>query len=268
MFYETIANRHGLRHDPFKALVVPRPIGWISTVSAAGICNIAPYSFFNAVGESPHFVVFSSSGPKDSLLNIAETGEFVCSLATFPLRFNMNMTSAPVPRGIDEFAIGDLIAAPSRLVKPPRVKESPAALECRHWKTISLPPLAGKPGNSVVFGQVLGVFIDDSVIVDGITGEIHLRPSEDMEAAYVERVRLRARRQQQYLALRDRPCVTKDGEAVTLMLNAGVDLLPEWAQAMLGFDKFSRVRRALVRPGVRLVAPVMRWATASGSPVI
>ena len=177
MFYETIANRHGLRHDPFKALVVPRPIGWISTVSSAGICNIAPYSFFNAVGESPHFVVFSSSGPKDSLLNIAETGEFVCSLATFPLRFNMNMTSAPVPRGVDEFAIGDLVAAPSRLVKPPRVKESPAALECKHWKTVELPPPAkGKAANFVVFGQVIGIYIDDAFIVDGGVDTGAMRP--------------------------------------------------------------------------------------------
>ena len=177
MFYETIANKHGLRHDPFKALVVPRPIGWISTVSAAGICNIAPYSFFNAVGESPHFVVFSSSGPKDSLLNIRETGEFVCSLATFPLRFNMNMTSAPVPRGVDEFAIGDLTAAPSRLVKPPRVKESPAALECKHWKTVELPaPAQGKSANFVVFGQVLGIYIDDVFIVDGRVDTGAMRP--------------------------------------------------------------------------------------------
>ncbi len=176
MFYEATANKHGLKHDPFKALVVPRPIGWISTVSKAGICNLAPYSFFNAVGESPHYVMFSSSGPKDSLTNIEETGEFVCSLATFPLRFKMNMTSAAVPRGVDEFPIGELTATPSRLVKPPRVKESPAALECRHWKTISLPPLAGKPGNFVVFGQVVGIFIDDSVIVDGMVDTGAMRP--------------------------------------------------------------------------------------------
>jgi flavin reductase (DIM6/NTAB) family NADH-FMN oxidoreductase RutF len=176
VFYETTANKHGLRHDPFKALVVPRPIGWISTVSAAGICNIAPYSFFNAVGESPHFVVFSSSGPKDSLLNIAETGEFVCSLATFPLRYNMNMTSAAVPRGVDEFPIGELIAAPSRLVKPPRVKESPAAFECKHWKTVELPAANGKSANFVVFGQVVGIYIDDAFIVDGRVDTGAMRP--------------------------------------------------------------------------------------------
>jgi flavin reductase (DIM6/NTAB) family NADH-FMN oxidoreductase RutF len=142
VFYETIANKHGLKHDPFKALVAPRPIGWISTIGKDGICNIAPYSFFNAVGEKPHYVIFSSAGRKDSLLNIEETGEFVCSLATWDLRFNMNMTSAAVPRGVDEFPLGDLTAAPCRLVKPPRVKESPAALECKHWKTVELPPTA------------------------------------------------------------------------------------------------------------------------------
>ena len=156
MFYETIANKHGLRHDPFKALVAPRPIGWISTVSKAGICNIAPYSFFNAVGEKPHYVMFSSAGRKDSLLNIEETGEFVCSLATWDLRFNMNMTSASVPYGVDEFPIGDLTAAPL----PPRQAAArqgePAALECKHWKTVELPPLepGGQSSNSVVFGQV------------------------------------------------------------------------------------------------------------------
>lgn len=178
MFYATHDNKHGLKHDPFKALAVPRPIGWISTVSRSGVCNIAPYSFFNAVGEKPHYVIFSSAGLKDSLLNIQETGEFVCSLATWDLRHNMNMTSAAVPRGIDEFPIGDLTAAPSRLVKPPRVKESPAAFECKHWKTIELPPLeaGGNPGYSVVFGQVVGVYIDDTFIKDGIVDTGAMRP--------------------------------------------------------------------------------------------
>ena len=178
MFYETIANKHGLKHDPFKALVAPRPIGWISTVSNSGICNIAPYSFFNAVGEKPHYVMFSSAGRKDSIRNAEETGEFVCSLATWDLRYSMNMTSAAVPRGIDEFPIGDLTAAPSRLVKPPRVKESPAAFECRHWKTVELPPLeaGGKSANSVVFGQVVGIYIDDSFIKGGIVDTGAMRP--------------------------------------------------------------------------------------------
>ena len=178
MFYETAANKHGLRHDPFKALIVPRPVGWISTVSKDGICNIAPYSFFNAFGEKPHYVAFASAGPKDSLLNVEETGESVCSLATWDLRFNMNMTAAPVPRGVDEFPIGDLIAASSRLVKPPRVKQSPAAFECKYWKTIELPPAepGGKSTYSVVFGRVVGVHIDDQFINDGIVDTGAMRP--------------------------------------------------------------------------------------------
>ncbi len=178
MFYETRDNKHGLRHDPFKAIVAPRPIGWISTVGKSGICNIAPYSFFNAVGERPTYVVFSSAGLKDSLANIQETGEFVCSLATWDLRDNMNMTSAAVPRGVDEFPIGDLTAAPSRLVKPPRVKESPAALECVHWKTIELPPAeeGGRSTYSVVFGRVVGVYIDDRFVKDGLVDTGAMRP--------------------------------------------------------------------------------------------
>jgi flavin reductase (DIM6/NTAB) family NADH-FMN oxidoreductase RutF len=178
VFYETSDNKHGLKHDPFKALAVPRPIGWISTVDKNGVCNLAPYSFFNAIGEKPHYVMFSSAGPKDSLVNIAETGEFVCSLATLDLRYNMNMTSAAVPRGVDEFPIGDLTAVASRLVKPPRVKESPAAFECRHWKTIDLPPRTpgAPPSYSVVFGEVIGIYIDDTFINDGIVDTGAMRP--------------------------------------------------------------------------------------------
>src|SRR5262249_34742853 len=102
---------------------------------------------------------------------------FVCSLATFALRRAMNMTSAPVPRGVDEFALSDLTPAPSRLVRPPRVKESPVAFECRHWRTIDLPPLAGdRPAYSVVFGQVVGIHIDDSVIRDGLVDTAAMAP--------------------------------------------------------------------------------------------
>jgi flavin reductase (DIM6/NTAB) family NADH-FMN oxidoreductase RutF len=178
VFYETRDNKHGLRHDPFKALAVPRPIGWISTVDRNGVCNLAPYSFFNAIGERPHYVMFSSAGPKDSLLNIADTGEFVCSLATWELRFNMNMTSASVPRGVDEFPIGDLTAAPSRLVKPPRVKESPAAFECTHWKTIELPGVGpdDKSTYSVIIGRVVGIYIDDDFVKDGLVDTGAMRP--------------------------------------------------------------------------------------------
>lgn len=178
MFYDAIANTHGLPRDPFKALIAPRPIGWISTVSKDGICNLAPYSFFNAMSDRPHYVVFGSDGMKDSLRNIAETGEFVCSLATWDLRLHMNMTSAPVPHGVDEFPLAGLTAAASRLVKPPRVKESPAAFECRHWKTVDLPAAApgGRPGYALVIGLVVGVHLDERFIKDGFVDTGAMQP--------------------------------------------------------------------------------------------
>lgn len=178
MFYETNTNAHGLPHDPFKALVAPRPIGWISTVSKDGVCNLAPYSFFNAVSEKPPYVVFGSVGRKDSVVNIEETGEFVCSLATYELREHMNLSSASVPYGVDEFPIAGLTATASKLVKPPRVKESPAALECRHWKTIQLPAAepGGKLGNLLVIGRVVGIYIADSALKDGHVDTASVQP--------------------------------------------------------------------------------------------
>ncbi|MEZ5856949.1 MAG: flavin reductase family protein [Hyphomicrobiaceae bacterium] len=177
MFYDTIKNNHGLKHNPFKALMVPRPIGWISTISADGICNIAPYSFFNAMGENPTYVAFGSAGVKDSLKNILETKEFVCSLATYDLRFEMNATSAAVPYGVDEFPLAGLTAAASTLVKPPRVKESPAAFECKLWQAIELPGRPGKPsGHTMVVGEVVGVHIDDRFVKDGIVDTGAMRP--------------------------------------------------------------------------------------------
>lgn len=178
MFYETAKNDHGLPRDPFKALIAPRPIGWITTLSKDGICNIAPYSFFNAISEKPHYVVIGSSGRKDSLRNIEETGEFTCSLATYELRDEMNVTSAPFPYGVDEYPVANLTAAASQMVKPPRVKESPVAFECRHWRTIDLPAgeAGGKPGNAAVIGLVVGIYIDDTVIKDGFVDTAGMRP--------------------------------------------------------------------------------------------
>lgn len=177
MFYDAIENRHGLPHDPLKALLVPRPIGWISTVSRAGICNLAPYSFFNGVGEKPGYVVFGSAGIKDSLKNIEENGEFVCSMATWDLRFHMNMSSASVPYGVDEFPLAGLTAVASKLVKPPRVKESPVALECRHFQTVALPG-AGRYNHSynLVIGLIVGIHIDDRFIKDGIVDTAAMKP--------------------------------------------------------------------------------------------
>ncbi|HAH65185.1 MAG TPA: flavin reductase, partial [Rhizobiales bacterium] len=115
MFYDAVANTHGLALDPFKALIAPRPIGWISTLGKNGVVNLAPYSFFNAVSEDPHFVMFASGGRKDSRRNAEETGEFVCSLATYALREAMSRTSAPVGPEVDEMRLAGLTPAPSRL---------------------------------------------------------------------------------------------------------------------------------------------------------
>jgi len=172
MFYEPRLG-HGLPHDPFKACVAPRPIGWISTVSPAGVPNLAPFSYFNAVLDSPPTVLFSATGPhregplKDTALNAESTGEFVCNLATFALRHAMNLTSASVPRDVDEFALAGLAPAPSRLVKPFRVAASPIALECKTIQIVALP--TARPGleNRIVFGEVIGVHIDESILVNG-----------------------------------------------------------------------------------------------------
>ena len=177
MFYDAIENAHGLKHDPFKALVSPRPIGWISSLDKDGRLNLAPYSYFNAVSDRPHIVMFSSSGRKDSIANIEDTGEFVCSLATFDLKDRMNQSSAPYPREISEFHEAGLETASSRLVKPPRVAESPVALECRYLQTIALADENGVPAESwVVLGQVVGIHIDDALITDGMVDITRARP--------------------------------------------------------------------------------------------
>jgi len=177
MFYETASNAHGLPHDPFKALVTPRPIGWITAMSANGEINLSPYSFFNAVSDTPPMVAFSSHGKKDAVTFIEETKEFVCNLATWDLRHQMNATSALLPRGENEMLHAGLAAAPSRLVKPPRVAEAPAALECRFLQTVPLVPLeGGEPGYFLVIGQVVGIHIDDRFITDGLVDTAAMRP--------------------------------------------------------------------------------------------
>lgn len=169
MFYDAVENNHGMKYDPFKALISPRPIGWISSISAAGEVNLAPYSFFNAVSQSPHVLMFSSAGRKDSVRNIEETGEFVCSLATGDLREEMNQTSFALPHGEDEMTFAGLQAAASKLIAPPRVARSPVALECKLLKSMVAPAPDGVDApNTLIFGHVVGIHIDDDVIVDGI----------------------------------------------------------------------------------------------------
>jgi len=131
LHYDATLRDHGLPHDPFKALVAPRPIGWIGTLDAEGRANLAPYSFFNAVGDRPPLVMFSSAGFKHSQANVEATGEFTCSLATWDLREAMNQTSAPLPPDIDEFEYAGLEKAASRFVKPPRVAAARSPLPPR-----------------------------------------------------------------------------------------------------------------------------------------
>lgn len=177
MFYEPEKRDPRLPHDPFKAIVAPRPIGWISSISADGKVNLAPYSFFNAVASTPNIVMFSSEGLKDTVSNIRETKEFVYSLATWDLREQMNQTSAPYPRGVDEFEKAGLQRASSTIVKPPRVAASPCALECKLLQVMELNGLDGKPLNRyAVFGQVVGVHIDDRFIKDGMLDTAAMKP--------------------------------------------------------------------------------------------
>ena len=168
MIYSTALQDHGLPHDPFKAIVTPRPIGWITALSAKGEVNLSPYSFFNAVSSRPHIVMFSSEDRKDAVAFVEETGEFTCSIVSKALAQQMNMTSAPLPRGASEYAHAGLEMAPSKFVKPPRVAASPAALECKLLSVQQLNDLDGKAlPRWMVLGQVVGIYMDDACIRDG-----------------------------------------------------------------------------------------------------
>lgn len=174
MFYKT-SDPHGLKHNPFNGLVVPRPIGWISSMDREGRVNLAPYSFFNGVSYFPPQVMFSatsphvtSDGPKDSIRNILETGEFVHNMATWDLREAVNISSVAAPHGEDEFELAGLTKEPSELVAPPRIKESPVHFECKLVKVVDLPTSQEGGSNTVIFGEVIGVHISDAVLVDGL----------------------------------------------------------------------------------------------------
>ncbi len=181
MFYEP-KDGHNLPHNPFNALVLPRPIGWISSLNKEGVANLAPFSFFNGVSYFPPQVMFSSTGTheqgglKDTVRNIEETGEFVVNMATFPLREAVNMTSIPAPHDEDEFALAGLEKAASNVVNVPRVAASPAHFECKHIQTLELPTAQeGKP-NLVVFGEVVGIHIKDEMLVDGLVDMKAMEP--------------------------------------------------------------------------------------------
>jgi len=183
MFYETGRQDHGLPHNPFKSCVVPRPIGWISSISRDGVVNLAPFSQFQNLSYDPPFVMFAAGGrrgnarQKDTVTNVQATGEFVYNMATYALRTQVARTSEPLPPEVDEFEYAGLEKAPSRLVKPPRVAASPIQFECRYYGTLTLPGTRNTTPHSVVIGQVLAVHIsDDCITADGRVDVLRIRP--------------------------------------------------------------------------------------------
>jgi flavin reductase (DIM6/NTAB) family NADH-FMN oxidoreductase RutF len=174
MFYETAKQNHGLANDPFKAIVIPRPIGWISTLSSDGIANLAPYSFFNAFSEDPYYVAFGSGGYKHTISNIAVSGEFAVNLATFDLREQMNATSTTASG--DEFVIAGLEKSPCNMISAPRVAASPVCLECVHFQTVPLPAETGDVNDWIVIGRVLGIHIEDRFIENGRVNSAAMKP--------------------------------------------------------------------------------------------
>ncbi|NRR33569.1 flavin reductase family protein [Oxalobacteraceae bacterium] len=175
-FYEP-AQGHGLPHDPFNAIVGPRPIGWISSQDGQGGLNLAPYSFFNAFNYTPPIIGFASVGRKDTLRNIEETGEFVWNLATRPLAEAMNASSAMVASQVDEFALAGLTPQASRIVAVPRVAESPVAFECRRTQIIQLHTAGGADVSTwLILGEVVGVHIAPELLKEGVYDTAAARP--------------------------------------------------------------------------------------------
>jgi flavin reductase (DIM6/NTAB) family NADH-FMN oxidoreductase RutF len=198
MFYEPDKDDHGLRYNPYKSIVVPRPIGWISTVSTEGIVNLAPYSQFNNLAYDPPYVMFSAASfpesgrRKDSAKNAADTGEFVVNMATYDLREAVNITSRFVPPEVDEAALAGLEMIPSRLVKPPRVKASPVHLECKFHSSLALPARVRDQVHHLVIGRVVGVHIRDDVLTpEGKLDVAKIRPLARLgyfDYTYVDKV--------------------------------------------------------------------------------
>ncbi len=175
MFYDA-RTKAPLKHDPVKALIAPRPIGWISTLSREGVANLAPYSFFNLVASGPSIVAFSSAGRKDSQTNAEQTGEFVCNIASFDQREAVNSSAATLPPEVDEFALTGLGTLPSQMIKPPRVKGAPAHLECVYLQTVPLFSKDGvRNGFDLVLGEVVGVHIDDQFVKEGLVDTAAMR---------------------------------------------------------------------------------------------
>jgi flavin reductase (DIM6/NTAB) family NADH-FMN oxidoreductase RutF len=183
MFYQPDKDDHGLPFNPYKSIVIPRPVGWISTVSREGIVNLAPYSQFNNLGYDPPYVMFSANSypdsgrRKDSVKNATDTGEFVVNMATYELREAVNITSRFLAPEIDEAALAGLDMTPSRLVKPPRVAASPVQLECKFHCSLALPGTVFDQVHHVVIGRVVGVHIRDEMITEeGRLDVLKMRP--------------------------------------------------------------------------------------------
>ena len=181
MFYKT-SEPHGLPHNPFKSCVAPRPIAWVSSLHPDGTINLAPYSFFNALSSDPPMVMISFNGyhqhggEKDTLYNIKACGEFVVNMVPLALKDVMNVTTANVAHEVDELALAGLTTEDSKLVKPPRVKESPIHLECKFFQEIQLPCTLPDSINTMIIGSVLGVHISDEVLVDGLIELSRIKP--------------------------------------------------------------------------------------------
>ena len=167
MYYQP-ATGHGLKFDPFKAIVTPRPIGWISTVDKQGHPNIAPYSFFNAMSARPPMIGFTSDGMKHTISNARDTGEFVYNVVGLKQLEAMNLTALKVEQDISEFDLAEIETAPSNIVRPPRVAGAPAALECKVVHFMQFRDIDNRPiDRFMIVGQVVGVHIDDACMVDG-----------------------------------------------------------------------------------------------------
>lgn len=184
MFYETGKNNHGLRYNPFKSCVVPRPIGWISSVDSKGVVNLAPYSYFNAIADIPPMIMFASAKKeksdiiteKDSLRNIENGGEFVVNIATYDMRDFVNLSSEELPYGVSEAETFRIEMAPSTLVKVPHVKNSSIHLECEYVRTVQLDFGEHKVSTKLVIGHVIGIRINDDLLVDGKIDITKLKP--------------------------------------------------------------------------------------------
>ncbi|MCW9035764.1 MAG: flavin reductase family protein [Rhodospirillales bacterium] len=181
MFYK-IGEPHGLPHDPFKSCIAPRPIGWVSSLSATGVVNLAPFSFFNGLASDPPLVMIAINGyqphggEKDTLMNIEATKEFVVNMVPYALMEQMNTSCAPVAPEVNEMELAGLTPFPSELIAPPRVAESPIHLECIYERTVELPCTIENSRNAMVIGEVIGIHIADEVLTDGMVDTAKIRP--------------------------------------------------------------------------------------------